>query len=204
METIRLIIVVASWKSWKMFQLDVKSAFLNGELEEEVYVSQPPGFEIKGKEDQVYRLRKALYGLKQAPRAWNKKIDQFLISQGFEKCITKHGIYFRNSDNNQKLIVCLYVDDMIVTGSDEMEIEWFKEAMMRKFEMSDLGVLSYFLGIEIVMSTEGVLIHQKKYARDILKRFNMNNSKPVTTPTDMGTKLIKEGKKEPVDATLFK
>ena len=204
METIRLIIAIASWKSWKMFQLDVKSAFLNGELEEEVYVSQPPGFEIKGKEDYVYRLRKALYGLKQAPRAWNKKIDQFLISQGFEKCITEHGIYFRNSDDNQKLIVCLYVDDMIVTGSDTMEIEWFKEAMMRKFEMSDLGVLSYFLGIEIVMSTEGVLIHQKKYARDILKRFNMNNSKPVTTPIDTGTKLIKEGVEEPVDATLFK
>jgi hypothetical protein len=93
---------------------------------------------------------------------------------------------------------------MIVTASDTEENEWFKEAMMRKFEMSDLGVLSYFLGIEIVISTEEVLIHQKKYAIDILKRFNMNNSKPVTTPIDIGTKLIKEGKKEPVDATLFK
>ena len=129
-----------------MYQLYVKFAFLNGELEHEVYVSQPPGFEKKGKEDYVYKIDKALYGLKQVPRAWNKKIDNFLIQQGFTKCVNEHGIYCRNTTN--KLIVCFYVDDMIITGSNEAEMEGFKKNMMKQFEMTDLGNLTYFLGIE--------------------------------------------------------
>jgi len=103
-----------------MYQLYVKYAFLNGELEEEFYVSQPPGFEKKGKEDYVYKIDKALYGLKQVPRAWKKKINNFLIQQGFTKCVNEHGIYCRNTTN--KLIVCFYVDDMIITRSNEAEI----------------------------------------------------------------------------------
>jgi len=152
METIRLIVAVAIKHNWSMYQLDVKSAFLNGELEEEVYVSQPPGFEIKGKEDYVYKLDKALYGVKQAPRAWNKKIDRFLIQQGFTKCVNGHGIYCRNTTN--KLIICLYADDMIINGSNEAEMQDFKKSMMNQFEMSDLGNLTYFLGIEFEMDSD--------------------------------------------------
>jgi len=182
METIRLIVAITVKNNWSMYQLDVKLTFLNGELEEEVYVNQPLGFEIKGKEEYVYKLDKALYGLKQAPRAWNKKIDSFLVQQGFLKCVTEHGIYCRNTTN--KLIVCLYVDDMIVTGNNEEEMNAFKKNMMKKFEMSDVGNLTYFLGIEFEMNSQGVLIHQRKYAQDVLKRFNMLNCKPISTPVD--------------------
>ena len=106
----------------------MKSAFFNGELEEKVYLNQPPGFEIKGKEEYVYKLDKALYGLKQAPRAWNKKIDSFLVQQGFMKCVNEHGIYCRNTTN--KLIVCLYVDDMIVIGNTAFSWNSKKESMV--------------------------------------------------------------------------
>jgi len=139
-----------------LYQLDVKSAFLNDELEEELYVNQPPGFEINGKEEYVYKLNKALYGLKQAPRAWNKKIDSFLVQQGFLKCVTEHEIYRINTTN--KLIVCLYMDDVIVTGNNEEEMKDFKKNIMKKFEMSDLGNLTYFLGIEFEMNSQGILI----------------------------------------------
>jgi len=114
--------------------------------------------------------------LKQAPRAWNKKIDSFLVHQGFIKCVNEHAIYCRNITN--KLIVCLYVDDMIVTGSNEEEMKDFKKNMM-KFAISDLGNLTYFPGIEFEMNSQGVVIHQRKYAQDILKRFNMLNCKPI-------------------------
>lgn len=167
-----------------MYQLDVKAAFLNGYLEEEVYVSQPPGFEVKGKENKVYKLRKALYGLKQAPRAWNKRIDQFLLQQQFVKCTNEHGIYSRYSNENSYLIICLYVDDMLLTGTCEAEMEEFKRAMMTEFEMSDLGVLSYFLGIEFTATSRGMLLHQTKYACDVLKRFNMWDCNAATTPND--------------------
>lgn len=94
-ETIRAMVAIASSKTWKMHQLDVKSAFLNGPLDEEVYVGQPPGFEVKWREFIVYKLRKALYGLKQAPRAWNKRIDGFLSQIGFKKCAFEHGVYVK-------------------------------------------------------------------------------------------------------------
>jgi len=165
-------------------------------------VNQQPGFEIKGKEDYVYKLDKALYGLKQALRAWNKKIDSFLVQQGFMKCVNEHGIYCRNSNN--KLIVCLYVDDMIVTGNNEEEMKVFKKNMMKKFEMSDLGNLTYFLGIEFEMNSQGILIHQRKYAQDVLKRFNMLNCKPISTPVDTGVKLSLVNDEKEVNRTLFK
>lgn len=92
-ETVRMIVSIASWRQWHLWQLDVKSAFLNGPLEEEVYVKQPPGFEVKGREGEVFRLTKALYGLKQAPRAWNRRIDSFLLQLGFNECTVKHGVY---------------------------------------------------------------------------------------------------------------
>lgn len=147
-ETIRLVLAFANFKGWPLFQLDVKSAFLNGPLEEEVYVTQPPGFEIKGREDKVYRLKKALYGLKQAPRAWNKRIDSFLVQQGFNKCSVEYGVYVRMK-GVKMLLICLYVDDLLVTGSNHAEIEEFKERMKSEFDMTDLGVLSYFLGMEL-------------------------------------------------------
>jgi len=138
----------------------------------------------------MYKLDKALYGLKQALRAWDKKINSFLVQQGFIKCVNEHGIYCRDITN--KLIVCLYVDVMIVTGSNEAEMKDFKMNMMKKFEMSNMGNLTYFLGIEFEMNSQGVVIHQRKYAQDILKRFDMLNCKPISTPVDTSEILLEK------------
>lgn len=173
METIRLLVALASWRGWKLWQLDVKSAFLNGPLEEEVYITQPPGFELKGSEDKVLKLKKALYGLKQAPRAWNKRIDAFLSKTGFRKCSVEHGLYVKKSDSGGILLICLYVDDLLITGSSSTEIAEIKRCLSSEFEMTDLGKLSYFLGIEFEQNNKGILMHQRKYILEILERFNM-------------------------------
>ena len=204
-ETIRLVVAIASARKWPLFQLDVKSAFLNGPLEEEVYVSQPPGFVVKGKEDMVYRLRKALYGLKQAPRAWNKRIDSFLFELGFVKCSVEHGVYVKVKNRGQSLvIICLYVDDLLVTGSDLRDIEDVKEILKSEFEMTDLGALSYFLGMEFKHTAKGIVMHQQKYVKDLLKKFNMVSCHSVNTPAEPNVKLKKDDEGEAVDGTQFK
>ncbi|PNX67781.1 hypothetical protein L195_g055811, partial [Trifolium pratense] len=169
METIRLVTALTHYNKWSMHQMDVKCAFLNGPLEEEVYVVQPPGFIDKENESKVYKLNKALYGLKQAPRAWNKRIDRFLSDIGFSKCITEHGVYVMKSATSDTIILCLYVDDLLITGSNEAQISKFKVDMMKEFEMVDLGHISYFLGIEFQKTSEGLILHQRKYANEILK-----------------------------------
>ena len=126
--------------------MDAKCAFLNGPLDEEVYVKQPVRFVKHNKERKLYKLHKTMYGLKQAPRAWNKKIDSFLREKKFVKCTTKHGVYVRRI-NSELLILCLYVDDLLITGSCKKEIEDFKGDLSKEFKMSDLGNISYFLGI---------------------------------------------------------
>jgi len=204
METVRLVTAVASSKGWKMSQMDVKSAFLNGPLKEEVYIVQPPGFEKEGRKHLVYRLRKALYGLKQAPRAWNKLIDAVLAKLGFVKCTVEFGVYVKRTSHANTLIVCLYVDDLIITGSVEEEIEEFKGKMKIEFEMTDLGTLSYFLGLEFVHTHKGVFLHQKKYAHEILKRFQMERCNEAAVPVLPGLKLTEEKEAEVVDGTLYK
>lgn len=183
----------------------MKFVFLNGPLKEEVYVIQPPGFEIKGREDMVYKLKKALYGLKQAPRAWNKRIDAFLVQQYFSKCYIGHGVYVRLQNGGlDQVIICLYVDDLLVIGNNLKEIDDFKFDMMFEFEMIDLGRLSYFLGIEFTNASTRTILHQKKYALEILKRFNMTNCNLVVTPMDANAKLMKGNDDESVNNTLFK
>jgi len=204
LETVRLIVAITYGRNWSMYHLDVKSAFLNGPLDEVVYVTQPPGFKIKGKEDMVYRLHKELYGFKQASRAWNKRIHSFLAQQDFIKCKSEYGVYVKNAIEGNQLLICLYVDDLIVTVSDVKEITRFKSQMTNEFEMSDLGNLTYFLGIEFSEATKRLVMHQRKYASDILKRFNMMNYNPSSSPAEINMKLVMNEKEEIVDLTLFK
>ena len=204
METVRLIIALAAQRQWKIHQMDVKSAFLNDPLDEEVYVKQSSGFIQSGKEEKVYILTKALYGLKQAPRAWNKRIDSFLHATGFKKCASDHGLYVKTNDYGDLLILCLYVDDVIFTGSNLKMIGDFKHIMMKEFEMTDLGLMSYFLGIEVIQGDDGIFIHQRKFATEFLKKFKMEDSNSVKTPIETGIKLTKEGDGRTVDATYFK
>ncbi|KAA0033083.1 copia protein [Cucumis melo var. makuwa] len=204
LETIRLLIALAAQNNWKIFQMDVKSAFLNGYLEEEVYLEQPPGYSVKGQEDKVLKLKKALYGLKQAPRMWNSRINKYFLDNGYLRCPYEHSLYIKVNGHGDILVVCLYVDDLIFTGNCASMFEDLKKAMTQEFEMTDIGLMSYYLGIEVKQSEEGIFISQERYTRDILEKFNMMNSKSVATPIETGTKLSKHEEGDDVDPSYFK
>ncbi|GJV92454.1 ribonuclease H-like domain, reverse transcriptase, RNA-dependent DNA polymerase [Tanacetum coccineum] len=191
MGTVRLILALSAYHGWEVHHLDVKSAFLHGELKEEVYVTQPQGFKKPRNENKVYRLVKALYGLKQAPRAWNMKLDQTLKSLDFKKCTLEQAIYTKISKDSM-LLVGVYVDDLIVTGSSKEDLQKFKSQMEEKFEMSDLGLLAYYLGIEVTQTEGGISIKQTGYANKILKEARMVDCNETKIPMDPGTKLIKQ------------
>jgi len=204
-ETIRLVVALANGRGWPLFQLDVKSAFLNVPLEEEVFVTQPPGFELQYSPGKVYKLRKALYGLKQAPRTWNKVMDLFMQKQQFSKCLVEHGVYIKHTNGGSMVIMCIYVDDLLITRNNNAKIEGFKQTLMAKFKIIDLGRLKYFLGMEFIEDSRGMILHQHKYASEILKKFNMINSNPAATPAKM---RVRNGEcnveSEEVDITLYK
>ena len=202
MSTLRLLISLAAHHNWKLYQLDVKSAFLNGVLEEEVYIEQPEGFS-QGATDKVLRLKKALYGLKQAPRVWNSRLDDYLQLKGFEKCPSEHAVY-KKTVGEECLILCVYVDDLIFTGNSEKLFADFKQGMFKEFEMTDKGEMSYFLGIEIQQGGDGIFVSQKKYAEDILQKFKMENCKPMRTPIVPGSTITKEGEGKLINPTLYK
>jgi len=182
----------------------VKSAFLHGELNEEIYVQQPTGFMKIGEEEKVYKLRKALYGLKQAPRAWYNKIETYFLRNGFERCLCEHTLFTKLVEGGKLLIVSLYVDDLIYTGNDVSLCHSFKKSMMSEFDMTNLGRMRYFLGVEILQDSKGIFMCQRKYAQDVLSRFGMKNCKAVKNPIVLGTKLSRENAGTKVDATLFK
>ncbi|GJS23703.1 zinc finger, CCHC-type containing protein [Tanacetum coccineum] len=178
-ETVRLILALAAYHGWQVHHLDVKSAFLHGELKEEVYVTQPEGFVQQGNSGKVYKLTKALYGLRQAPRAWNRS-------------------------KTSTLIVGVYVDDLIITGTPRKEIDAFKSQMQEKFEMSDLGLLAYYLGIEVTQTGGEITIKQTGYINKILKDTSMTDSNDTKIPMDPGTKLVKAEDGNSVDATYYR
>ena len=204
LDTIRLVLSMAAQNSWFIHQLDVKSAFLHGELEEEVYIDQPPGYVKQGYENQVYKLKKALYGLKQVPRAWYSRIDAYFTEEGFIKCPYEHTLYTKYGVDKKILIVCLYVDDLIYTSNNKTMLADFKKSMMKEFDMTDMGLMHYFLGIEVVQSSAGVFISQKKYALEILDKFMLKDCNSVITPSEVGLKLSKSGAGKRVDSTLYK
>jgi hypothetical protein len=182
--------------------MDVKSTFLNGNLEEEVYVEQPQGYEVLGQEDKVYTLKKSLYGLKQAPGAWHNRIDSYLTQNGFQRNESEPTLYIKADHKGNMLIVFLYVDDFIFTS--DFGIEEFMRVMKDEFEITDLGLMRFFWGIEVHQSKIGIFISQSKYAYEILEIFNMMNSKEAPIPFITGLKLRKEDKGSKVDPTLFK
>ncbi|KAL9268860.1 Copia protein-like protein [Drosera capensis] len=183
--------------------MDVKSAFLNGELEEEVYVVQPEGFEVQGQNHLVYRLSKALYGLKQAPRAWNIRLDRSLKELGFNRCSQEQAVYTRG-EGGAALIVGVYVDDLIVTGGNTREVQLFKQQMLTEFEMSDLGLLLYYLGIEVEQKKGQVKLKQLAYTKKILSQFGMSECNATKYPMEPKLHLHKDSEGVPVDATEYR
>jgi hypothetical protein len=198
-----VLLIVAAHHKWIVHHMDVKSAFLNGYLAEAVYVRQPPVFTIEGQKHKVLKLHKALYGLRQAPRAWNSKLDVVLHELDFKRCKTEHGIYTR-VQNSCILVVGVYADDLIIMGESFSELKKFKEEMKRIFHMSDLGALSYYLGIEVKQGSHGIELGQSAYAMKLLERAGLQNCNSCATPMGAKLKLSRDSKTPSVDAAKYR
>jgi hypothetical protein len=183
--------------------MDVKSAFLNGDLKEEVYVHQPPGFVIPGKEGKVLRLCKTLYGLRQAPRAWNAKLDSMLKGVGFGQSPHEATIYRRGNVGNT-LLVGVYVDDLVITGTKDVDVAAFKEEMKATFQMSDLGLLYFYLGIEVHQGDSRITLRQTAYAKHVVELAGLTDCNPALTPMEERLKLSHDSTTEEVDATQYR
>lgn len=185
--TVRCLLAIASAHSWPLHQLDVQNAFLHGDLEEEVYMSLPQGFRRQG-ETKVCRLLKSLYGLKQASRQWFAKFSTALIDDGFIQSKTDYSLFTRSRDQ-QFTIVLVYVDDIIVTGNNETDIRHLKEFLHQRFHLKDLGLLKYFLGLEVARSARGICLSQRKYALEIIEETGLLGAQPVHIPMEQNHKL---------------
>ncbi|KAE8677858.1 cytochrome P450 71A9-like [Hibiscus syriacus] len=189
--TVRVVLAMCATLDLHLEQLDVKIAFLHGNLEEEIYMLQPEGFEEKEKKNLVCRLNKSLYGLKQAPRCWYKRFDSFIMCLGYNRLNADPCAYFKRSDDNDFVILLLYVDDMLVAGPNKDHIEELKAQLAREFEMKDLGSANKILGMQIHRdrSNRKIWLSQKNYLKKILSRFSMQDCKPISTPLPFNFKL---------------
>ncbi|KAG8484033.1 hypothetical protein CXB51_023002 [Gossypium anomalum] len=204
--TIRAILSVAVTKEWHLRQVDVNNAFLNGDLTDDVYMQQPPGYEQTGPNGErlVCRLTKALYGLRQAPRAWFDKLKQFLVSASFTMSISDASLFVRSSSDHI-LYVLVYVDDIVITGSSVDEINCFVQQLHNMFALKDMGELHYFLGIEVSRFPSGSLhLCQRKYIRELLARSSMTDAKSVPTPMVSSSMLSKDEGDPIADPTEYR
>jgi hypothetical protein len=202
LEAIRLLLAYSSLNDIKLYQIDVKSAFLNGEINELVCVEQPPGFEDLRNLNHIYRLKKALYGLKQAPRAWYERLSGFLIKQGFKQGMVDTTLFTKDIDRD--LFICqIYVNDIIFGSTNDALSHEFATMMSREFKMSMIDELNFFLGFQIKQMDHRTFVSQDKL-KDILKKFDMENCKPNKTPmaTNAHLNLDMEGK--PADKSLYR
>ncbi|XP_071915997.1 uncharacterized protein [Coffea arabica] len=190
--SVRLLISLAATYNWPLHQLDVKNAFLHGDLEEEVYMEQPPGFVVQGENSQlVCCLKKSLYGLKQSPRAWFGRFSSVVMEFGLTRCGVDHSVFYGHS-NAGKILLVVYVDDIVITGDDVVGIQKLKSNLQANFQTKDLGHLQYFLGIEVARSKYGIYLCQRKYVLDMLSEVGMLGCRPVDTPMDPNVKLARD------------
>ncbi|KAI3684714.1 hypothetical protein L6452_33939 [Arctium lappa] len=197
-EAIRLFLAYASYMKFKVYQMDVKSAFLYGSIEEEVYVCQPPGFENPSYTDRVYKLKKALYGLYQAPRAWYDTLSSYLLENGFEKGVIDKTLFIKRKKKDI-LLVQTYVDDIIFGSTRESMCREFEELMHQRFKMSSMGELTFFLGLQVQQKSDGIFICQFKYVQDILTKFGFSDSKPASTPMETHKQITADFEGEDMD-----
>ncbi|KAL0313167.1 UNVERIFIED_CONTAM: Retrovirus-related Pol polyprotein from transposon TNT 1-94 [Sesamum radiatum] len=188
--SIRVLIAIAALYDLEIHQMDVKTAFLNGELDEEIYMEQPEGFVVPGQEKKVCRLVKSLYGLKQAPKQWHEKFDRTMLSNGFKINECDKCVYVKSS-HNSFIIVCLYVDDMLIMGSNRDVILTTKRMLTKHFDMKDMGLADVILGIKISKTSDGLALSQSHYIENILKKFKAYDSPPAKTPVDLNLHLAK-------------
>ncbi|CAM8916639.1 unnamed protein product [Rhodiola kirilowii] len=184
MTTVRCVLAVAAVRKWPLYQLDVNNAFLHGHLDEDVYMKLPPGFYPQAKRDgMVCKLQRSLYGLKQASRQWFSRFSDALIEYGFVQSANDSSL-FTLAQQTEFIILLVYVDDVVLTGTSSQLITHVKEFIHDKFQIKDLGYLKYFLGLEVARSRDGIFLNQRKYALDILEDANFSDCKPVRTPME--------------------
>nr|GFA61372.1 retrovirus-related Pol polyprotein from transposon TNT 1-94 [Tanacetum cinerariifolium] len=203
LEAIQIFLAYATHKNMVVYQMDVKTAFLIGNLREEVYVSQPDGFVDQDNPNHVYKLEKALYGLKQAPRAWYDMLSSFLISQDFSKGSVDLTLFNRRNGNDL-LLVQYYVDDIIFAASNPKLCDLFANLKCSKFKISMMGKISYFLGLQISQSPRGIFINQSKYALESLKKYGFESCDSVDTPMVEKSKLDKDKEGKAVDPSHYR
>lgn len=203
LETVRLLLALPAKNCWQVHHLDVKTAFLNGEINEDVFVAQPVGFEKHGQEHLVYKLRKALYGLRQAPRAWYAKLNQCLKGLGFKRCPYENAVYTKG-EGKDCLVIAVYVDDILVTGASVENVEDFKRQMGKKFDMTNLGKLSYYLGIEVEQGEAYIELKQSGYAKKVLEKAGLSDCNACKYPMDPKEQISKDEGGKAVDSTMFK
>ncbi|GKB37944.1 retrovirus-related pol polyprotein from transposon TNT 1-94 [Tanacetum coccineum] len=203
MEAIRIFLAFATYMNFKVYQMDVKSAFLNGKLKEEVYVKQPPGFESSEFPDYVCKLDKALYGLKQAPKAWYETLSTFLIQNKFTRGRIDNTLFIYKSKGDV-LLVQVYVDDIIFGSTSYKLCKQFEKLMTKKFEMSMMGELTYFLGLQIKQDDKGISICQEQYTRNLLKKYEISDSSSVKTPMVPPNNLGPDLAGKPVNETSYR
>ncbi|GJY01319.1 retrovirus-related pol polyprotein from transposon TNT 1-94 [Tanacetum coccineum] len=203
LEAIRIFLAFVAHMNMVVYQMDVKTVFLNGNLREEVYVCQSDGFVDPDNPNHVYKLKKALYGLKQAPRAWYDMLSSFLISQDFSKGSVDRTLFIRR-EGKELLLVQIYVDDIIFAASTPELCDLFAKIMCSKFKMSMMGKISFFLGLQISQSPRGIYINQLKYALESLKKYGFDSCDPVDTPMVEKSKLDEDKEGKAVDPSHYR
>ncbi len=198
-ETVRAVIALAAKHNLILHQMDVKTAFLNGELQEEVYMRQPEGFEV-GDGHLICKLRKSIYGLKQSSRCWNKKLNESLCKLNFVQSTSDPCLYVSQEG---MAFIAIHVDDLIIAADSDDHMDRIKRAIAGVFEMKDLGKLEYVLGVHVIQRDDCVWVNQAGYTHKVLEKFQMDNAKPVSTPADPGEKLTKDDDSEPFSTELY-
>jgi hypothetical protein len=202
MNSIHIVLSLAASHKWEVHQMNFKSILLHRDLQEEIYMEQPLGY-VHNDSSLVCRLKKSLYGLKQAPLTCYAKMDNFLINTGFSRFHYNPNVYTKKVGSHL-IILVLYVDDLILTGSDSKILNHVKTNLKKKFEMTDLGILHYFFGLQVLQTNEGFFLSQSKYACDILHHFHIDDCKPIPSLFQSGVKLTTTCTSSEVDATLYR
>ncbi|GKA52256.1 putative ribonuclease H-like domain-containing protein [Tanacetum coccineum] len=202
-EAIKIFLAFASYMGFIVYQMDVKSAFLYGKIDEEVYVSQPPGFLDPKYPKKVYKVVKALYGLHQAPRAWYATLSTFLLKNGYRRGTIDKTLFIKK-DKHDIILVQVYVDDIIFGSTKKSWCDEFEALMKSRFQMSSMGELTFFLGLQVKQKEDGIFISQDKYVAEILKKFDFVSVKTASTPIETQKPLVKDEEASDVDVHLYR
>jgi hypothetical protein len=201
--TVRAILSIAIFAGWSIRQIDIQNAFLHGQLSEDVFMAQPPGYQHPSYPSHVCKLNKAIYGLKQAPRAWFSRLSSRLLQLGFHGSLSDTSLFIYKS-KSFTMFILIYVDDIIFTCSNKSEIDKLLILLESDFAVKDLGKLNYFLGVELIPNAHGILLSQQRYIVNLLKHTNMHEAKPVSSPMASTTSLTAHEGESFSDVTLFR